>query len=229
MRDCGWRICENNGHSCIRRGRTSCMGDNCPFVENSKALVKEKKMLCPVCNSGLIVGSNNVGVHKHRLVCSKTCGWVSEYYTVEELFLNYCGEVSEHEDAQAIISEMAKLLNSTRSEPCCPTCFSHVSHPCEKCGRIMGLIPQLHAFLTSNEQAKIAVNRQLIVYRALISMAHAYCEPCDEHAHLGRKVLDCEQCKCQPDRLLDYWLNHAKLKTEGIGAQKEVISDEGSR
>lgn len=24
------------------------------------------------------------------------------------------------------------------SAPCCPTCYRHVSHPCEKCGRLLG-------------------------------------------------------------------------------------------
>jgi hypothetical protein len=47
-------------------------------------------------------------------------------------------QVTKEEYVQAVKDELVKLLDD--GEPCYhPGCLSHVTHPCEVCGRIAGV------------------------------------------------------------------------------------------
>lgn len=48
--------------------------------------------------------------------------------------------------------------------------------------------------------------------QALDAICSAYCEPCDEHAHRGRLMPDCEQCRSAADKLKKYYLNLIKAR-----------------
>lgn len=87
-------------------------------------------------------------------------------------------------DLEAENKRLMKRLEGLGSQhtPCGPTCFHHITHPCEDCGRIFGYLPAVWEEL-SGKAERDRLKNQLVKYGnherdCAVFTPHAEIVPC---------------------------------------------------